>query len=79
MASRSVRSSVASVVEWKCAGVSTTITSYDSRATSSSRASFDNPTTRSTGGKHRASSQAWYVIDTFSVPEISPVISTRPP
>ena len=49
--SRSVRSSVARVVEWKCAGVSTTITSYACFATSRRCATRSSATSSASSGR----------------------------
>ena len=52
--SSSVRSRVASIGPWKNGEVSTTITSNDSRATSSSRASFASVTSSASSGRSGA-------------------------
>ena len=52
--SSSVRSSVASIGPWKNGDVSTMIASYDSRATSSSRASFASVTSSASSGRNGA-------------------------
>ena len=49
-----MRSSVASIGPWKNGDVSTTIASYDSRATSSSRASFASVTSSASSGRSGA-------------------------
>ncbi len=54
--SSSVRSRVASIGPWKNGEVSTTITSYDSRATSSSRESFASVTSSASSGRSGAGS-----------------------
>jgi hypothetical protein len=54
ISSSSVRSSVASIGPWKNGEVSTMMMSYDSRATSSSRASFVSVTSSASSGRSGA-------------------------
>jgi hypothetical protein len=64
--SSSVRSRVASIGPWKKGEVSTMITSYDSRATSSNRASLASVTSSASSGRNGAGKtsrpQPWRVV-----------------